>query len=142
MNKNAIANSNENENINLFLSYENNADTDDEELNKLIQEFYNTDDETEEEKTEDMQDYDLNLSTLIDYSENNTIKQLMRISDYYEISKEFKLAKAKKIDIVNAILIFENDTSNKEVVMKRKRMWHYINELKNDRHMKQFVFWS
>jgi len=133
---------NENENINLFLSYNNNADTDDEELNKLIQEFYNTDDETEDEKTEDMQDYDLNLSTLIDYSENNTIKQLMRISDYYEISKELKLAKAKKIDIVNAILIFENDPSNKEIVMKRKRMWHYINELKNDRHMKQFVFWS
>jgi hypothetical protein len=135
--KNTIAN----ENINLFLSDDNN-DTDDEELNKLIQKFYNDDEDDETDDMEDMNNCDLNLSILIDYSENNTIKQLIRISDYYEISKEFKLTKAKKIDIVNAILIFENDVSNKEIVMKRKRMWHYMNELKNDRHMKQFIFWS
>ena len=84
-----IKNTITNENINLFLSDDNN-DTDDDELNKLIQQFYNDD---EDDKTDDTEDCDLNLSILIDYSENNTIKQLIRISDYYEISKEFKLAK-------------------------------------------------
>lgn len=124
----------DNENVKFFLSESEPPEIgSNEDLSILMNNFYN----------EDEQDnYDLNFSLLIDYSENNTIKQLIRICDYYGISKENKLSKAKKIDIVNAIMLFENDLSNIEVVMKRKRMWHYISELKNDRHMKQFIFWS
>jgi hypothetical protein len=129
------------DNVNLFFS--DNAEVDNnEELNKLMQEFYNDNGNGDNPFVFGEDDYDLNLSLLIDYSENNTVKQLLRICDYYGITKDNKLSKSKKIDIVNTILIFENDPHNREIVMKRKRMWHYINELKNDPHMKQFIFWS
>ena len=126
------------ENVNIFFSetQEPNAN---EDLTMLIDEFYTSPDY----HYDAYQDaYDLNMSLLIDYSENNTVKQLIRICEYYGISKENKLSKAKKIDIVNAIMLFENEACNIEIVMKRKRMWHYISELKNDRHMKQYIFWS
>jgi hypothetical protein len=85
---------------------------------------------------------DLNLCLLVDYNENNTVKQLLHICDYYNITKEYKLIKAKKIDVINAIMIFENDAENKEIVMKRKQLWYYIQELKSDKYMKQFIFWN
>jgi len=127
--------SSDNENVNLFFS-ETQSPTN-EDLSMLMHEFYNT-----TLYQDEIDNYDLNFSLLIDYSENNTIKQLIRICDYYGISKENKLNKAKKIDIVNAIMLYENEACNIETVLKRKRMWHYISELKNDRHMKQFIFWS
>jgi len=29
-----------------------------------------------------------------------------------------------------------------EITMKRKELWYYINELKNDKMMKKFVIWG
>ena len=31
---------------------------------------------------------------------------------------------------------------NYEVVIRRKELWYYINELKNDKMMKKFVIWN
>ena len=126
------------ENICFFLSDTAENQTDEGDINNLLNEFYSKDFEMENDSNMD----DINFSLLVDYSENNTVKQLMRICEYYNISKELKLTKPKKIDIVNAILIFENDYDNKEIVRKRKQMWHYIEELRNDKFMKQFVFWG
>jgi cell surface protein SprA len=60
-------------------------------------------------------------------------------SNYYEI--KIKLT-AKKADIINVILVYENDPSNKTKVIQRKKLWFYLDELKKDKYMKQFVFWS
>jgi hypothetical protein len=84
--------------------------------------------------------YDDTFCMLVDYNENNTIKQLQRICSYYEI-KLNKLT-AKKADIINAILVYENNPTHKTRVIERKKMWFYMNELKKDKHMKQFVFWN
>ena len=124
------------ENICFFLSDTSENQTDEGDINNMLNEFYSKEFEMENDMD------DVNFSLLVDYSENNTVKQLMRICDYYNISKELKLTKPKKIDIVNAILIYENDHNNKGSVYKRKQMWHYIEELRNDKFMKQFVFWS
>ena len=83
--------------------------------------------------------HDNNFCMLVDYNENNTIKQLQRICNYYEI--KLKLT-AKKADIINVILVYENDPSNKTKVLQRKKLWFYLDELKKDKYMKQFVFWS
>ena len=78
--------------------------------------------------------HDDNFCMLVDYNENNTIKQLQRICNYYEIKLKVT---AKKADIINAILVYENDPSNKTKVLRRKKLWFYLDELKKDKHMKQ-----
>jgi len=77
-----------------------------------------------------MKDYDLNYS----------VKQLLLICDYYSISKgTIRLNKMKKQDIIEQIILFEKDVKNIEIVERRKRMWFYINELKEDKFMKKYI---
>jgi hypothetical protein len=37
--------------------------------------------------------------------------------------------------------MFENNPENGAQVYRRKQLWYYINELKNDKFMKKFVLW-
>lgn len=77
-----------------------------------------------------MKDYDLNYS----------VKQLLLICDYYAISKgAMKSNKMKKQDIIEQVVLFEHDERNFEIVERRKRMWFYINELKEDKFMKKYI---
>lgn len=77
-----------------------------------------------------------------DYEMNYTVKQLMLICEYYDILKDIRANKAKKQDIIEQILLFEKNMENVEITMKRKELWYYINELKNDKMMKKFVIWG
>ena len=47
----------------------------------------------------------------------------------------------KKQDIIEQIILYENNTDNIEMVIKRKELWYYMGELKNDKIMKRFVIW-
>ena len=76
---------------------------------------------------------------IVNYKINFTVKQLMQICEYYGISKNMKLAKANKDEIINNIVLFENDPCNYDIVIKRNLMWHYIKELKSDKFMKKFI---
>ena len=76
---------------------------------------------------------------IVNYKINFTVKQLMQICEYYGISKNMKSAKANKDEIINNIVLFENNLENYSIVIKRKLMWHYIEELKSDKFMKKFV---
>lgn len=77
-----------------------------------------------------------------DYEMNYTVKQLLLICEYYDILKDVRANKAKKQDIIEQILLFEKNMENVEITMKRKELWYYINELKNDKMMKKFVIWG
>jgi hypothetical protein len=48
----------------------------------------------------------------------------------------------KKQDIIEQILMFENNNDNYELVIRRKELWYYINELKEDKMMKKYVIWN
>ena len=131
------------QNIQLCLT-ENNANDAMFDINNMMD--YDDDDEDDENHEYNQQmfnqnylQHDNNFCMLVDYNENNTIKQLQRICNYYEI--KLKLT-AKKADIINVILVYENDPSNKTKVLQRKKLWFYLDELKKDKYMKQFVFWS
>ena len=76
---------------------------------------------------------------IVNYKINFTVKQLMQICEYYGISKNMKSAKANKEEIINNIVLFENNPDNYSIVIKRKLMWYYIEELKSDKFMKKFV---
>ena len=80
----------------------------------------------------------LNDLSSLDY-ETYTVKQLIRIHEYY-IPKSKK--QMKKFDIINSIVDFETNPKNNQIVSRRKKLWGYIEELKNDKYTKQFIFWS
>ena len=80
-------------------------------------------------------------SQILNYQINFTIKQLLVICDYYGISKEIKSNKTPKLEIINALVYFENNSNNEDIVLKRQNLWFYLNELKNDKIMKKYVLW-
>jgi hypothetical protein len=96
-----------------------------------ISKFYADYDLTDEEKGDEQEDQEE------ENYESLTVKQLMRIRDYYNIPKS-----KKKEDLINDIVEFESNIENVEIVMRRTKLWGYITELKTDKYMKQFIFWS
>jgi hypothetical protein len=73
------------------------------------------------------------------YSENYKVKDLMKICNYYNIDKNIRASKCKKDDIIETIIFFESCQENYEIVKRRHQMWAYLNELLNDKIMKQYV---
>jgi len=74
--------------------------------------------------------------------ESYSISELQKICEYYDLLKNIKLAKYKKIEIINAIKLFESNESNKQIVYKRNRLWGYMNELIADKIMKKYIIWK
>jgi predicted nuclease with TOPRIM domain len=74
--------------------------------------------------------------------ESHSVSELQKICEYYDLLKNVKLAKYKKIEIINAIKLFESDDFNKNVVDKRKRLWGFMNELMSDKIMKKYIIWK
>jgi hypothetical protein len=79
---------------------------------------------------------------MVNYDMNYTVKQLLLICDYYGLMKDVKTNKMKKQDVIEQILLFENNIENYELVIRRKELWYYLNELKNDKMMKKYVIWN
>jgi hypothetical protein len=82
------------------------------------------------------------FSEMIHYDTNYNVKQLLLICDYYKISKFLRAQKSNKDDIIRSLVFFEHNPSNYEIVLKRKQLWFYINEIKNDKFMKKYVLWN
>ena len=97
---------------------------------KLL-EIYNTLEVTRPEHESEMVIY-------YDYYDNNTIKSLTKIIDYYRLTKK----KMSKDEIVQSIVLFELDEQNNEIVEKRKRLWDNITELKNDDYFSKFILFD
>jgi hypothetical protein len=87
-------------------------------------------------------DEDVIFVEMKNYDLNYTLKQLLLICEYYNILKGVRINKLKKQDVIEQIIMFENDMENYEIVAKRKQLWYFINELKEDKFMKKFVIWA
>ena len=120
----------ENKKNNDKVSYEDvlqQVDTLDEALPDLeIQYVY------EDETILGMDDY---LASELDYQTNYIKKELERIADYYEISKR----KKRKNELVEVIVLFEKDPVNIQKVYQRKKLWKYMEEIKKDKYLRQFL---
>ena len=79
-----------------------------------------------------MDDY---LASELDYQTNYIKKELERIADYYEISKR----KKRKDELVEVIVLFEKDPVNIQKVYQRKKLWRYIEEIRKDKYLRQFL---
>ena len=76
------------------------------------------------------------------YNQEYTIKDLLKICEFYGIDKHIKMSRCKKRDIIETLIYFENLPENEEIVQKRNIMWAYINELMNEPKMKKYVIWN
>ena len=86
----------------------------------------------EDEAILGMDDY---LASELDYQTNYIKKELERIADYYEISKR----KKRKDELVEVIVLFEKDPINIQKVYQRKKLWKYMEEIKKDKYLRQFL---
>ena len=76
------------------------------------------------------------------YHEKYTIADLLKICDYYNLTKYVKIAKYKKKEIVDSVVLFEMDPLNNDTVSRRQQLWYYMEELMNDKYMKKYIIWS
>ena len=85
---------------------------------------------------EDLDFFKMDCATAVsfDYEMNYTLKQLKHIAGYYGLK-----CKSRKGDLVQDIVMFEMDASNEDTVMRRKRLFHYMELLKNDEYLKSYV---
>ncbi len=87
----------------------------------------------------DAQSEDCRMSQILNYQLNMTVQQLMKICNYYGIAKG--LNKCAKDVIISILVDFELDEENATIVSRRRLLWFYIEELRNDKFMKKHVFW-
>jgi hypothetical protein len=80
-------------------------------------------------------EYNQSENDFINYYTYYNVKDLHKILDYYSLPK----TKLKKDELIQMIVLYENDFNNYEIVQRRKLMWHYIEELKNDEFMKKYI---
>ena len=85
---------------------------------------------------EDMDFFKMDCATAMsfDYEMNYTVKQLKHIAGYYGIKH-----KTRKVDVIQDIVAYETDAANGDTVTRRKRMFYYMDALKNDEYFKSFM---
>ena len=111
-----------------------------EEVGLTFDELENFIEEKEKEISSSYEEYDDNYSEMFflleqEYNENFTKKELELIAGYYEISKR----KKRKLDLIQEIIIFEQNNLNYDIVEKRKLHWFYLEQLREDPYLKQFI---
>lgn len=156
-------------NNNIFFTVEDNLDTNNDsdkltDIDKMMDELLDDGNDNDEDiDFNDFNDYKFDFdiikkktsSSLAYFDEKNlyigvpesyynahTIKELMKICEYYDLAKNVKNARCKKEDIVTTIVFFEAQTENKEIVNKRNKMWAYMKELTMDPKMKPYLIWT
>ena len=88
------------------------------------------------------QNLTLLMTKALDFEMNYNVKQLLTICDYYGLLKEVKTNKLKKQEIISVLLDFEENIENSLIVYKRKQLWYFMSELKNDKFMKKYILWQ
>lgn len=139
------------DNITFFLNEKNDinsSNNNEDEIKKMMDELTDlseTDSQNDNQYLKQWLYDDDNSNYLNDeifYEKEYTIKDLLKICNYYGIDKNIKMSKCKKQDIISTIVYFESLSENVHIVQKRYTMWKYINELLNDPKMKRFVIWN
>ena len=106
----------------------------------------NNEDITIEDLMTDIENIELNddfniddfYSREINYDTNYTKKELEKIAAYYDIQKRNK----KKALLIEEIILFEKNPDNICLVLHREKLWGYINELKEDPYLRQFIIFD
>tara|TARA_B110000483_G_C18086067_1_gene500032 strand:- start:610 stop:996 length:387 start_codon:yes stop_codon:yes gene_type:complete len=79
---------------------------------------------------------DTTMAMQLEYSLNFNVKQLKCIANYYKINTR----NMKKDEIIENIILFEVSEENQTTVYTRKRLWYFVEELKNDEYFNNIIF--
>ena len=115
--------------------------------------YHDEEEEEEEEEEEDIMSYSSHfleemdkvekdtdiISVINGYESSCNVKDIVKIGEYYGVHKQ--LTKLKKLEMIYIIVLFENDGNNADIVLKRKQLWFYMEELKQDKFMRRFIIW-
>ena len=111
-----------------------------------IEDLYKQLDEQEQEQEQDglSESSSLGIDTIValtlDYDTNHKLSDIKRIMDYY--NDEYKVIQPisrKKEDIINALVQFELDPENENIVTRRKTMWLYLKVIREDKHLSKYL---
>lgn len=94
-----------------------------------------------QENNDDLSEYlnlDEYLAMTVNYNDNYTLKDLQKIAEYYEMSTR-KLSKA---ELIEHIIAYEDNAENQEKTNQRKKLWHYMKEIKRDKYLKSFLIFD
>jgi hypothetical protein len=138
-----MSNDNSNDNITFFLKEKDDNKITNDEIDKMMEELNQHINASELKPwiINDNTEEDINpfFDGALSLYKECTIKDLLKICNYYGIDNNMKLLKCKKQTIIHAIIYFESLPDNFEIVQKRYRMWECITELLNDSKMKKYV---
>lgn len=81
-----------------------------------------------------MYDYEELYKLYMTYS----VKSLIQILNYYNLYKK----KLLKDEIIQVLIIFELDINNRDLVIKRRRLWQNITELIENNYFKNFIMFT
>ena len=85
---------------------------------------------------QDNYDAEINVEELENYYRTNySVKSLQQILQYYGIPKKNMV----KDEMLQRLLFFEMEPENREIVLKRMRLWQNISELKSDTYFAKFI---
>ncbi len=118
--------------------YENNNEDNLNSVNSDNNNDINFDDLINDIRNSICNDHKLALET--DYNTNYNVKQLKQIIAYYKIQLDKR--NLKKNDLINKIIIFELDNDNKNIVNRRKQLWFYMKQLKEDDNLNKFILFD
>ena len=80
------------------------------------------------------------MALTIDYDTNHKLSDIRRIIDYYnDESKAIQSISRRKEDTINALVLFELDPVNVNIVTRRKTMWLYLKVIREDKHLSKYL---
>ena len=120
-------------NISFSLKEKNNKNIEHFTHDELLTEIMNK--EVKNKIGDDFNDF---LPLFVHFKENFLKKDLEKIAEYYNISKR----KKKKDELIEDIVIFELSSENNEIVSRRKLLWFYMEEIKNDNYLNKFLIFD
>ena len=84
------------------------------------------------------------MANKLDYSLNYNVIDLKKIIEFYnsQYKNTVKPHKKRKDDMIDAILQYELDINNVFIVNKRKKLWFYIKEIKNDKYLSKYIIFN
>ena len=133
--KNDDKNDNNDDEINKKLNNDHNV------LNNNVDSFYeelleqvNAENKRLEEQKNELEDTTFE-SLFYEYQYNYLKPDLLHVARYYDL----KTRRKTKIDLITDIVEFELNPENIFIVEKRKYLWNYIEELKEDEYLSQFI---
>ena len=94
------------------------------------------------------EELDMSYALSIEYNMNYKVSDLTPIMEYYELDikiqrdptdEKSKKRTKKKEELIQDIVEFEMDEANKITVDRRKCLWFYMQELKDDKFLHKYI---